>query len=1074
MSWQETLNKHFVFAGSDTSLAFYLPVSEQDITRAEQKLGVRFPQDLKDLLVETNGVGLQLRLDQPPGDMLIGYLIWPFLYRPFPQGFSSVHVQVAVTSIIKTAILLTNNPPEKVPVFYSHKWRIPMYNDRKHFLKEGVMPPILYLLDGHALAYRAYFALTAGSGERLATQSGEPTAGVLGFASVLLRLLEHEMPEYLAVTFDGGHSFRDQIYSEYKATRAKMPDDLRPQMNRIRQLVDAFGFPRIELEGYEADDILGSLARLAVEKGFGVKIITGDRDLLQLVDDRIIVNLSGMRLSEAKDYTAKDVIDYLGVRPDQVVDYKALVGDKSDNIPGVAGVGEKTACSLLEKYGALDEIYNHLDELSKGVRSKLEANKENAYLSRQLASILTDLRVSLDLEAARIDVEEHYGPVDALFRELEFRSLHTRLRNLVAPPPEPVPAPGGTAAAGGQLSLFGEEVTKIGLEPAYQLDAILVDTPEKLQELVQDLDQAQTISLDTETTSTDPLRAELVGISLAVRPGQGYYIPVGHTTAEPQLPLEQVVAALRPFLTGPERGKVGQHLKYDLLVLDRVGLKPAPLTFDTLLAEWLCDPSSRNLGLKDMAAHYLDVSMTHIEELIGRGKSARSMAEIPVAQVAPYAAADAEIILQLIPILTKKLAECDAAHLFHTLEMPLIDVLAGMERSGIALDVEFLNTMSGKLATRLAAIEQNIFQIVGDTFNLNSTQQLSKALFETLQLDPPDRRKKTASGHFSTSAQVLEELRGQHPVIDLILEYRELSKLRSTYTEALPQSINPATGRVHTSFSQTGSTTGRLASSDPNLQNIPTRSELGREVRKGFVATPGTVLLSVDYSQIELRILAHMAGDEAMLNAFRAGQDIHAATAAAIFNQPIEQITGDMRRMGKGINFGLVYGQSAFGLSRTTGLTLAEAENFIKAYFEQFPGVKQYLDSIRRLAARQGYVETLLGRRRYFPNLSNPSNINIRNREEREAINAPIQGTAADIMKLAMLRTPPALAEAGCPARLLLQVHDELVLETPYDDLVETARLIRQVMENALPLSIPLVTEAKFGENWGVMQPLQT
>jgi DNA polymerase I len=941
------------------------------------------------------------------------------------------------------------------------------------------MPPILYLLDGHALAYRTYFALSASSSERLQTATGEPTAGIFGFASVMLRLIEHEKPEYLAVTFDGGHSFRDQIYKEYKATRAKMPDDLRPQIERIRQMVDAFGFPRIELDGYEADDILGSLAKQAVEQGFGVKIITGDRDLLQLVDDRVIVNLSGAKLSDAKDYTAKDVLAYLGVRPDQVIDYKALVGDKSDNIPGVAGVGEKTACSLLEKYGTLDEVYNHLDEQTKSVRAKLEAGRESAYLSQKLAAILTDLRVTLDLEKARVNVLENLPNVEALFRELEFRTLTRRLHDIIAPQGELFPAAGpgaeGPAAvgSGGQLSLFGE-TARVGLSPTYELETVVVDTPEALSELVQILEQADTISFDTETTSTNALQAKLVGISLAVKAGTGYYIPVGHLTGERQLPIDQVMDALRPVMTDPSKGKTGQHLKYDLLVMEHHGLRPTPLTFDTLLAEYLINPASRNLGLKEMAEHYLDVSMTHIEELIGRGKNQRTMAEVPVADVAPYAAADAEIIFKLMPILQPKMEECGVTRLFTELEMPLVEVLASMEREGIALDSAMLQNMSGELQLRMAEIEQNIYKEVGYSFNINSTQQLSKVLFDTLKLDPPDRRKKTASGHYSTSADVLEELRGQHPVVDMVLEFRELSKLRSTYLEALPQQVNPETGRVHTSFSQTGSVTGRLASSEPNLQNIPTRSEIGRLVRKGFVASPGSVLLSVDYSQIELRILAHMSEDEAMLAAFRAGQDIHATTAAAIFGLPLEEVTKDMRRLGKGINFGLVYGMSPFGLSRTTGLTLAEAEDFVKAYFKQFPGVKRYLDGIRRLAGQQGYVETLLGRRRYFPNLRMTSGVNVnqRNREEREAINAPIQGTAADIMKLAMIKLPPVLAQSGSQARLLLQVHDELVLETPINELKETARLVQDVMEHAFEMSIPLATDSKSGENWGIMQPI--
>ena len=942
------------------------------------------------------------------------------------------------------------------------------------------MPPTLYLLDGHALAYRTFFALTAGSSERFSTQDGEPTAGVFGFASVLIRLLEHDQPEYLAVTFDGGHSFRDQVFTGYKATRAKMPDDLRPQMNRIRQLVDAFGFPRIELEGYEADDILGSLAKQAVEKGFGVKIITGDRDLLQLVDDRIIVNLAGAKLSDAKDYTAKDVMEHLGVRPDQVVDYKALVGDKSDNIPGVAGIGEKTACSLLEKYGTLDEVYNHLDELSKSVRGKLEENKENAYLSQKLAQILTDLRVTLDVDAARVRVEERIAEVEALFRQLEFRSLNQRLRNLI--PVETTPDQAVTVAAagpGGQLSLFADDPafagTRIGISPSYNIEVQVVDTNEALQDLLARLSESEVISFDTESTSTDPLRADLVGISLAVREGQGYYIPVGHATGETQLPLGLVIESLRPALTDPRKPKIGQNLKYDAMMLERYGLRPSPLSFDTMIAKWLRDPASRNLGLKEMAEIYLDVTMTHIEELIGKGKAQITMAQVPVAGAAPYAAADAEVTLRLMPILRQKMVDCGATQVFEAIEMPLIEVLADMENAGIGLDVPFLQTMSSDLAQRMLGIEKRIYESVGYVFNINSTQQLSKVLFETLKLDPPDRRKKTASGHYSTSVDVLEELRDRHEVVNMVLEYRELSKLRSTYLEALPASINPRTGRVHTSFSQTGSVTGRLASSEPNLQNIPIRSELGREIRKGFIASPGNVLLSVDYSQIELRILAHMSGDEAMLNAFRAGQDIHATSVAAVYGVPLESVSQDMRRLGKSINFGLVYGMSAFGLARYASITLAEAENFVKAYFEKFPGVKRYLDGIRRKAAQQGYVETLLGRRRYFPNLRNlgGANVNQRNREEREAINAPIQGTAADIMKLAMIQLPPALRKAGSPAKLLLQVHDELVLETPPEALKETQQLVQQVMENAFKLDIPLDTDAKSGGNWGIMERLK-
>ena len=926
------------------------------------------------------------------------------------------------------------------------------------------MTPILYLIDGHALAYRTYFALTAaGGGERLSTSSGEPTAGIYGFASVLLRILEQERPEYLAVAFDTGKTFRDAIFPAYKATRAKMPDDLSSQIGRIRQMIDAFHFPRLEVEGFEADDVLGTVAKQAVAKGFGVKIITGDRDLLQLVDERVIVNLSGMRLSEAKDYTVTDVVAHLGVRPEQVVDYKALVGDVSDNIPGVAGIGEKTAISLLSEYPDLDAIYAAIESLPNRVRTRLEAGKDSAYLSRDLATIRCDVKVSIDLEQARTD-HINYQAVEDLFRQLEFRTLTNRLKGLLHTPEGAMP--------GQQLSLFGQEVTRVGEPEEYSIETIVVDTPEKLAALLKDLDDAARIAVDTETTATDPLRADLVGISLAVREGQGYYIPVGHKTGEPQLPLEQVVEALRLYLTDPAKPKIGQNLKYDVLALGLVGLEMEPLGFDTMIAEWLSNPASRNLGLKDMAEIYLDAHMTHIQELIGRGKAQITMDAVPVARAAPYAAADAEVTLRLVPILEARLGEYNCKKLFEEMEMPLVSVLAEMERTGVALDPDFFARMSQEIGERMGDIETRVYETVGERFNLNSTQQLSRILFNVLKLEPPDRRKKTASGHYSTSADVLEEMRGQHPVMDLLMEYRELSKLRSTYLEALPNQINPRTGRVHTSFSQTGSVTGRLASSDPNLQNIPARTELGRQVRNGFVAGPGQVLLSVDYSQIELRIVAHMSGDEAMLAAFRAGQDIHTATAAAIYAVPIEAVTRDMRRNAKSINFGLVYGMSAFGLSRYSGLTLAESENFVKAYFQQFPRVKRYLDGIRRMAASQGYVETLLGRRRYFPNLKNAPNPNVRMREEREAINAPIQGTAADIMKIAMLRVPRALEEAGLRGRMLLQVHDELVIECPVEEVQATARAVKRAMESAYELSIPLVAEAKVGEKWGEQQPL--
>ncbi len=934
------------------------------------------------------------------------------------------------------------------------------------------MPPILYLIDGHALAYRTFFALTRGGGAGFTTRSGEPTAGVFGFTSVLLRLLEREKPDYLAVAFDVGRTFRDDLFPDYKGTRDKMPDELRTQIERVRQLVDSFNIPRLEVDGYEADDVLGSVAQHAAANGLGVKIITGDRDLLQLVSERIIVSLPGKSLADSKDYLPEDVVEYFGVRPDQVVDFKALVGDKSDNIPGVAGIGEKTASALLQQYDSLDSVYAHLPEIKESLRSKLESGRETAYLSQELSRIVVDLDVPLDLERAR---PSQFDPqrVESLFRELEFRSLMARLEALMQ-------SYGKVGQRTTQLDMFGApqeppkitapvgEVSRPGIEPR---QVTVVDTLPKLESLVRLLDSAAVISFDTETTSTDQMRADLVGISLAVEPGSGYYIPVGHRQGT-QLPLDTVLQALRSPLTNPEIPKIGHNLKYDYVLLARDGLQVEPAGFDTMIAEWLINPASRNLGLKNLAWVRQDIRMTEIDELIGKGKKQITMADVPIDQAADYAGADAEVVLRLMQELESDLSEHHALELFHNLEMPLVPVLASMEMEGVALDTSFLQRMSQELSQRLGQLEQQVQGAVGWQFNLNSPPQLSEALFERLKIPPPDRTARTKTGFYSTSADVLETLSGAHPVVDLVLEHRELAKLRSTYLEALPQQVNPHTGRVHTSYNQTGSVTGRIASSDPNLQNIPIRTELGRKVRHAFVAAPGSYLLGVDYSQIELRIVAHMADDQAMKAAFNAGQDIHAATAAAVYGLPLDKVDTDMRRRAKGINFGLIYGMSAFGLTRQTDLTLAEAENFMKAYFGQFPGVKRYLDGMRRLAADQGYVETLLGRRRYFPGLKTRSDFNTRNREEREAINAPIQGTAADIMKLAMLKVHAALRQAGLAGRMILQVHDELVLECPQGELQKTASLVRSVMESAFQLDVPLLTDARFGKNWGEMETI--
>jgi DNA polymerase-1 len=922
--------------------------------------------------------------------------------------------------------------------------------------------PRLFLIDGHALAYRTYFALTGvGGGSRWITKSGEPTAGTYGFTSVLLRLLESESPEYLAVSFDTGRTFRDDLYPEYKATREKMPDDLRLQIDRIREVVNTFGIPILEAEGYEADDVLGTVARLASNEGVEVIILTGDRDLLQLVDDNVIIRLAGQKLSEAMDYGPKQVRARYNLDPSQLVDHKAMVGDSSDNIPGVRGIGEKTSVKLLHEYEDLDGIYAHLEDIPKRFQSKLEENREDAYLSRKLGEIVTDVPIEFNLDACQTTGYNRDGVVK-LFRELEFRTLVDRI-------------PGGTGpVAVGQLNMFTSSATA----PAKSLKhTVVVDSLEALAHLKAELRAAKQIAFDVETTSTDPITADLVGISLALKPEEGYYLPVGHNpvyAGGPQLNLDDVIQTLREPLTDTKIPKIGHNLKYDFLILARHGLIVEPLAFDTMIAEWLCDPASRNLGLKNLAWVRLGIQMTEIQELIGSGRGQKSMADVPIAEVAPYAIADAEICLRLMPELKSELEEKSQLSVFDEVEMPFIPILADMELAGISLDTDFLAELSKNMAAKLETIEQRIYDIVGHGFNINSTQQLSTVLFDELGLQPPSRTRRTASGHYSTAAAVLDELREAHPIIEYILEQREIAKLKSTYADSLPQQVNPETNRVHTSFNQTGSVTGRLASSSPNLQNIPIRTALGREIRRAFIPAVGQLLLSVDYSQIELRIVAHIAGDEAMIEAFQEDQDIHATTAAAIYGASIEEVTPSMRRHAKAINFGLIYGMSPFGLTRTTDLTLAEAENFVNAYFERFTGVKNYLDNIRQEVAQNGYVTTLLGRRRYFPQLVSGASVSemARARANREAINAPIQGTAADIIKLAMLNLPDRLANAGLSARMLLQVHDELMLECPEGEIEQTATIVHDVMQAAYRLVVPLKTDAKAGSNWADMQPL--
>ncbi|HMM29014.1 MAG TPA: DNA polymerase I [Aggregatilineaceae bacterium] len=942
--------------------------------------------------------------------------------------------------------------------------------------------PTLVLIDGHALAYRQFFALPI---ESFTTRGGEPTNATFGFARTLLDILDKN-PDYLAVSFDQGLTGRDALYDEYKGTRDKMPNELRVQLDRIRELVQAFNIPILELEGYEADDVIGSVSPQAEAQGVDVMIITGDRDLLQLLTDHTQVQLPGKTLGDAKVYDLARFREEYGLEPRQLPELKGLMGDASDNIPGIKGVGEKTASKLIAEYGSVAGVYEHLGEIKGALRAKLEAGRDSAFLSTDLATIRRDVPVQIDLSKC-VAHDYRYEDVEGLFRVLEFRLLIRRL-------------PGRTAVAasgsGQQLTMFAasepSEATSEQVEIV--VPYTVVDDEAKLAALVERLARAEAIAFDTESTSTDQMLADLVGISLAVDGDEGYYIPVGHIApnapprpaeqAQPdlvdghtpqQLPLDRVIAALRPALTDPQIPKYGHNAPYDLVLLRRYGIDVQPITFDTMVGEWVCDPGSRNLGLKNLAWVRLGVQMTEITDLIGSGRAQITMDRVPVERAAPYAAADAVLTYRLVETLRPELEEKQAWRLFSEIEMPLIPVIADMDMAGVLLDVAFLRELSDDLNARLRTLEQEI-EALSDgygPFNPGSPKQLNEVLFDHLKL-ATDGLRKTSHG-FSTAADVLDGLRGEHPIVDKVMTWRELQKLQSTYVDALPMLVNPHTGRVHTSFNQTGTSTGRVSSSNPNLQNIPIRTEEGRRVRRAFIAPAGRRLLSVDYSQVELRILAHYSQDAALLRAFREGQDIHRATAAAVYHVPLEAVTYEQRSFAKSVNFGLMYGMGAFRLARDSELTLAEAEAFIASYFQQFPGVRQYLNASLARARQQGYVETLLGRRRYFPILHEKgpvqASFQARQRAEREAINMPIQGTAADIIKIAMIHLARALDEGKYKARLILQVHDELVLEVPEDEIDAVAPLTVEVMEAAWMLDAPLVADARTGPNWAEMTP---
>jgi DNA polymerase I len=913
--------------------------------------------------------------------------------------------------------------------------------------------PRLFLVDAYALIYRAYFAFI---NRPLTNSRGENTSAPFGFANFLLSIREDFQPDYLAIVFDKGMSQREEIYPEYKATREKMPDDLAASLPRIREMVEAFHDPALEVEGFEADDVIGTLAVQAREKGLEAVIVSGDKDLYQLVGPGIhLLNpgRGGPTGVEPEWVDETNVGEKFGIPPERIPDYLALVGDSSDNVPGAPGIGPKTAVKLLLEYGDVEAILARAPEISaKRARESLVENADLVRLSRRLVTIQTDVPVTLDLERLRVQ-EPDRESLRRLFVELEFRRLAERFT-------------GGT----------GEEGREVEHRGAAAITYTLVTDPTKIPDLVDRIRAVGAVAVDTETTSRDATQADLVGISLSWRTGEAFYLPLAHRRSGelvlddggPDGPRNLPALdspGMRPLvemLQDPGIEKIGQNLKYDLIVLERSGVAVRGVAFDTMVASYVLDPGRRQHSLDALALTLLGHKMISYEDVAGKGKAQLSFAEVPLEQAVEYACEDADFALRLKELFEEQLREQMLDGLFRSLEMPLVPVLARMEANGIRIDVPFFRDMSGRLEDALRALEEEILDMAGEEFNLNSTPQLREILFEKLGLPV---LKKTKTGP-STDASVLEELAAMgHQFPIRLLEYRQLEKLRNTYVDALPRLVNPGTGRIHTSFNQTVAATGRLSSSDPNLQNIPIRTRLGREIRRGFVADRGHVFFGADYSQIELRILAHFSGDDAFVRAFREGIDVHRQTASVIFGVGLDHVTQEMRARAKTINFATLYGQGDFSLARQLGIAREEARAFIEEYFQRFSGVRAYLDSQVELARERGYVETLSGRRRYVPELR-ADNWNVRQFGERVAQNTPIQGTAADLIKLAMIRIQGLLERSFPSSRLLLQVHDELLLEVPEGDVGEVGRMVVQEMQGAMELAVPLAVDSGVGHTW--------
>ena len=913
-----------------------------------------------------------------------------------------------------------------------------------------------YLLDAYALIYRAYYGLIRSP--RI-NSKGQNTSAIFGFVSTLNEVLQKEQPDLLAIGFDpSGQTFRHELFPEYKAQREATPEDIKMAVPIIKELIKAYRIPILEVPGFEADDVIGTMAKAAVRKGYEVRMITPDKDYAQLVEPNLLMQRPGHGNAPWEILGPQEVCEKYGLQsPLQVIDYLALMGDAADNIPGCPGVGPKTATTLLQQFGSCEDIIAHSSELKGAVRKKIEEHVDEIKLSKVLTTIKTDVPLQYDFEQFKIE-EPDKEALRQIFTELEFRSFLTKLDG----------SQKSSKSAPVELSLFGSEPTEDKGNDSERLfsrlenlsyEYKLIENETEAKELADFLLTNEIVSLDTETTSIEALDAKLVGLSFSTEDFRAWYVPVSRETEK----AKKILEIFRPVYENPKILKVGQNLKYDLTVLANYGIHLSGPLFDTMLAHYLIQPELRH-NMDYLAEIYLNYKTIHIEELIGpKGRGQKNMGDLEPKDIYKYACEDADVTLRLMKPLAEELRKNGVEEVFQNIEMPLMPVLAQMERNGVVLDTETLKEVEHDFTARLQTLEKDIYELAGHEFTINSPRQVGEVLFGELKLS--EKVKKTKSGQYSTSEEVLRDLHSKHPIVQKILDYRGLKKLLSTYVEALPKLINPATGHIHTSFNQAVTATGRLSSSNPNLQNIPVRGEDGREIRKAFIPEAGEIFFSADYSQIELRIMAHLSGDEHMIEAFNAGHDVHAATAARIFHKDIKDISQDERRKAKTANFGIIYGISAFGLAERMDVSRTEAKELIDSYFEMYPKIKEYIAKAVDTAREKGYIETEFGRRRYLPDI-NSRNAVVRGYAERNAVNAPIQGTAADIIKIAMIRVQQRLDAEGCKARMMLQVHDELNFSVPADEFDKVKRIVIEEMQGAYKMSVSLEADCGEGKNW--------